>query len=156
MLQVNDLAPIDIQLTDLEGNKTTLKEFLNKKYLVVYFYPKDDTPGCTTEACELRDYNQDIEQLGARIIGISKDSAKSHNKFKSKYNLNFELLSDESHNLQEAFGVWQQKKFMGRTYMGTVRSTFILDNTGKIIKVWEQVKPEGHAKEVYEFLSAIS
>lgn len=156
MLQVNDLAPIDIQLTDLEGNKTTLKEFLNKKYLVVYFYPKDDTPGCTTEACELRDYNQDIEKLGARIIGISKDSAKSHNKFKSKYNLNFELLSDESHNLQEAFGVWQQKKFMGRTYMGTVRSTFILDNTGKIIKVWEQVKPEGHAKEVYEFLSAIS
>jgi len=156
MLQVNDLAPIDIQLTDLEGNKTTLKEFLNKKYLVVYFYPKDDTPGCTTEACELRDYNQDIEKLGARIIGISKDSAKSHNKFKSKYNLNFELLSDESHNLQEAFGVWQQKKFMGKTYMGTVRSTFILDNTGKIIKVWEEVKPQGHAKEVYEFLSAIS
>lgn len=155
MLQVNDLAPIDIPLTNLEGNKTTLKEFLNKKYLVVYFYPKDDTPGCTTEACELRDYNQDIEKLGARIIGISKDSPKSHNKFKSKYNLNFELLSDESHNLQEAFGIWQQKKFMGKTYMGTVRSTFILDNTGKIIKVWEQVKPQGHAKEVYEFLSTI-
>jgi peroxiredoxin Q/BCP len=155
MLQVNDLAPIDIPLTNLEGNKTTLKEFLNKKYLVVYFYPKDDTPGCTTEACELRDYNQDIEKLGARIIGISKDSPKSHNKFKSKYNLNFELLSDESHNLQEAFGIWQQKKFMGKTYMGTVRSTFILDNTGKIIKVWEEVKPQGHAKEVYEFLSTI-
>ena len=121
-------------------------------YVVLYFYPKDNTPGCTKEACEFRDAEAEMKKLGARVIGVSKDSPKSHQNFADKYNLNFELWSDQDHQLIEAFGAWVQKKKFGKTYMGIARSTFILDPEGKIIKVWENVKPEGHAQEVLEFL----
>lgn len=155
MLKVGDTAPINTNLISASGEEVTLKSFLNDKYLLVYFYPKDDTPACTTEACELRDFNNDIKALGTVIVGISKDNTKSHNKFKKKFNLNFELLSDEDHKLQEEFGVWQLKKFMRKEFMGTLRTTFLLNNKGKILKVWENVKAEGHAKEVYEYIKEL-
>ena len=138
---------LDVRLVNLEGSEVSLKEYL-KGYTLLYFYPKDDTPGCTTEACSFRDINSEILALGVNIIGISKDSIKSHLKFKEKYKLNFELLSDPEHKLQEALGVWQEKSFMGRKYMGTQRMSFILDAKGKIIKKYEKVNPKTHAQEV--------
>lgn len=152
MLQPTDKAPMDILVKDIDGNEISLSKLATTQYLLIYFYPKDDTPGCTTEACELRDFNEDIKKLGVTVLGVSKDSVKSHNKFKTKHSLNFDLLSDEDHKLQEAFGVWQLKKFMGKEYMGTARTTFLLDKDGTVVKVWENVKPEGHAKAVYEYI----
>lgn len=151
MLKVGDEAPIEIQLVDKEGKNVSLKDFLGQ-YIVLYFYPKDDTPGCTIEACEFRDFNEQIENIGAKIIGISKDNLRSHKKFVGKFSLNFTLLSDESTELQKAFGVWIEKSMFGKKYMGTQRSTFIIDPKGEIIQVWENVNPEGHAKEVYDIL----
>jgi thioredoxin-dependent peroxiredoxin len=154
MLKENDSVPTNITLKDINDRSVTLEQFLGK-YLVIYFYPKDDTPGCTVEACQFRDFNNDIKDLGAKVIGISKDKVKSHSKFINKYSLNFTLLSDENHELQDAFGVWGEKKMMGRTFMGTRRMTFLADPKGKIIKIWENVKAEGHAKEVYEFIKGL-
>lgn len=151
MLKIGDDIPSTIKVLNDEGESITLQQFLGK-YLVLYFYPKDDTPACTTEACELRDFNKDITALGASIVGVSKDSIKSHVKFKQKHSLTFPLLSDESTELQQAFGVWAEKKFMGRTYMGTLRTTFLIDKKGKVIHVWEDVSAKGHGKEVYERL----
>jgi thioredoxin-dependent peroxiredoxin len=155
MLKTGEKIPLDIPVLNESGTEVTLKDFLQKQYLVIYFYPKDDTPGCTTEACELRDYNSKILELDTQIVGVSKDSVKSHNKFKTKHKLNFDLLSDENLKLQEAFGVWQLKKFMGREYMGTLRTTFLIDKNGKIIEVWENVKPLGHAKQIYDFIKSL-
>lgn len=152
MLKIGDKIPVDISILDSQGNETNLRKYLGKP-LVIYFYPKDDTPGCTTEACEFRDFNSEIEKLGAKVIGISKDKPRSHTKFVEKYKLNFDILSDENHLLQDAFGVWMPKKFMGREFLGTVRSTFITDSSGVITHVWESVKAEGHAKEVFDVLS---
>lgn len=151
MLKIGDKAPLDIELESTTGTNQTLKDYLGA-YLVIYFYPKDDTPGCTTEACELRDFNSDIQQLGANILGISKDTIRKHKKFIEKFSLPFPLLSDPEAKLMQAFGTWQEKKFMGRTYMGTLRSTFIIDPKGKIAHVWEEVKPLGHGKEVLQTL----
>ncbi|WKZ30044.1 MAG: thioredoxin-dependent thiol peroxidase [Candidatus Dojkabacteria bacterium] len=149
MIKVGETIPLNIEVLNEKEDKVTLKEFLGK-YLVLYFYPKDDTPGCTTEACELRDFNKDITKLGATIVGISKDKIKSHLKFKEKYNLPFPLLSDESTQLQQAFGIWAEKKFMGRTYMGTLRTTYLVDPEGKVVHIWENVNPKGHGQEVFE------
>ena len=154
MLQIGDKIPLNIKILDINNNDVTLDKFQGK-YLVIYFYPKDNTPGCTTEACEFRDYNKDIEALGVEVIGISKDSPKSHRKFIEGHKLNFTLFSDENHKLQEAFGVWTEKKFLGKTYMGTQRSTFIIDPEGEVLKVWPEVKPLGHAQDVYESLKEI-
>ena len=153
MLTTGDKAPLKTVIKDSEGNPVSLSERLGKP-VVLYFYPKDDTPGCTKEACSFRDWNTDIQKLGVQIIGISKDSPKSHQKFAQKYHLNFELWSDEEHKLMEAFGTWQEKKFIGRKYMGTTRSTFVLDAQGNILKVWEKVNPLEHGQEVYEFLKS--
>lgn len=151
MLKTGQIAPLDVKVKDETGNDVSLSNFLDKyKYLVIYFYPKDDTPGCTTEACEFRDYNAEMEKLGAKIIGVSSDNTKSHNKFRDKHKLNFTLLSDPDHNLLQAFGVWGQKSMFGKLYMGILRTTFLIDPQGKIIHIWEKVKPEGHAEEVYE------
>ena len=147
MLQVGDKLPTDIELIDHNGQAVTLAEFLGK-YLVIYFYPEDDTPGCTVEACEFRDFNDEIRKLGAEIIGISQDDTDSHEKFKEKYKLNFRLLSDPQHIFQEAVGVWVEKNMFGNKYMGTQRTTFLVDPKGEIVHVWEKVKPEGHALEV--------
>lgn len=156
MLKVGDLAPMDVKVKNLQDKDATLSDYALTDYLLVYFYPKDDTPGCTTQACDLRDYNKDIMGLGVTIVGVSKDGVKSHNKFKEKHSLNFELLSDEEHRLMEAFGTWQEKKFMGKAYMGTSRSTFLLDKQGKVLYVWESAKPLGHGKDVYQVVKGLS
>lgn len=155
MLNINDKAPLDISLVDQDGNAHSLRDFLGK-FIVVYFYPKDATPGCTIEACSFRDFNEQIKALGAEVIGVSKDNVQSHKKFIEKEKLNFLLLSDPDTELQQAFGTWVEKKMFGKTYMGTSRSTFIIDPTGMIVKVWNKIKPEDHAKEVYEELQKLS
>ncbi len=132
---------------DETGTVRSLDEFRGK-YVVLYFYPKDDTPGCTTEACNFRDDYSAYEKAGVVILGVSPDSPKSHAKFKQKHNLPFSLLADENHAICEAYGVWGQKKFMGREYMGVLRTTFLIDPEGKIVKVFEDVKPADHSAEV--------
>lgn len=137
------LFPIELGISD-------------SKYSVIYFYPKDNTPGCTIEACEFRDFNQDISKLGIKVVGVSTDSPKSHDKFVEKFKLNFPLVSDEDKMIVSDFGVWAEKSMMGRKYMGILRTTFLINSTGEIVHVWENVKPNGHAKEVYEFLRSVS
>jgi thioredoxin-dependent peroxiredoxin len=129
------------------GGTVSLKDFKGK-YLVLYFYPKDDTPGCTKEACGFRDAYRDFEKAGAVVLGVSTDSVKKHDKFVEKFQLPFPLLADEDKSIVEAYGVWGKKKFMGREYMGTNRVTFLIDPKGKIKKIWPTVKPEEHAAEV--------
>lgn len=148
--------PLDIDVLNNQNQTITLRSYLSWKsivgdkprFLVLYFYPKDNTSGCTIEACEFRDATTDLVKSGAIVLGVSADSVASHQKFASKHNLPFELLSDPEHKLLDAFGVWGEKKFMGKLFMGITRSTFLLDNNGKIIKIWQKVKPVGHAAEV--------
>jgi len=128
-----------------------LKKYLNKP-LVLYFYPKDNTFGCTAEAKNFRKLKRDFNDFGIQIIGISKDSVESHLEFKRKHELNFELLSDPKHKLQEAFGVWQEKRMLGRSYMSTVRSTFLIDKEGEIVKHWVRIQPKDHPKIVLRFV----
>ena len=146
MIQEGDLAPtftlpaddgVDISLEDLRG-----------KSVILYFYPKDDTSGCTTEACEFRDTLPRIEEGGAMVLGVSPDPVASHKKFKEKYDLNFPLLADEDHAVAEAYGVWKEKSMYGRKYWGVERSTFLIDPDGKVKKAWRRVKPKGHAEAV--------
>lgn len=152
MLSVGTTAPLDITVQDEAGKPISLRS-LTGQYAVVYFYPKDDTPGCTTEACNFRDALTEFDKRGVAVIGISKDSVASHEKFKNKYQLNFPLWSDPEHVLLSAFGVWQEKKMMGKTYMGVVRTTFVLDPHGTVVKVWENVNPKHHEQEILEFLA---
>lgn len=153
MLQPTQKAPLDTTLLDENNQNTNLGSLLGK-YVVVYFYPRDNTPGCTKEACSFRDFNADIQKLGAVVIGVSKDNHESHQKFTEKFDLSFSLWSDPDHKLMKAFGVWQEKKFMGKTYMGTTRSTFVINPKGKIIRVWEKVKPADHAQDVLKYLQS--
>ncbi len=152
MLKVGDKAPAFTLAADGEA-KVSLKDFKGKK-VVLYFYPKDDTSGCTTEACEFRDRWSDVKKSGAVVLGVSPDSAASHDKFKAKYKLPFTLLADPGHEVAEAFGVWGEKSMYGRKYMGILRSTFIIDETGRIATVFAKVKPQGHAAEVLAALRA--
>jgi len=138
-------------LEDNDGNSVSLKDFAGKK-VVVYFYPKDDTPGCTKEACSFRDNYDAILAKGAVVIGISADSVKSHSGFKKKYDLPFHLLSDPQKSVIQLFGAWGEKSMYGKTYEGILRSTFILDETGKVIKVYPKVKPAEHAEEILKEL----
>jgi peroxiredoxin Q/BCP len=131
-------------LPDQDGNDTTLDQF-KVKWVVLYFYPKDDTPGCTTEACSLRDARDDIAQLGAEIIGISKDDPSSHEKFKTKYLLNFTLLSDKTGDVIESYGAWGPKMFGN---VGILRKTFLIDPEGVVRKVYGRVTPEGHGEQI--------
>jgi len=137
----------EFKLTDQEGNLRALSDFSGQT-IVVYFYPKDDTPGCTKEACSFRDAYQDFKDAGVEIIGISPDSEKSHTKFMNKYELPFILLSDPDHKTCEAYGVWGLKKYMGREYEGVYRTTFIIGPEGEIKRVFENVKPSDHSQEV--------
>jgi len=137
----------DFQLPDENGSLRTLLEFQGKR-VVLYFYPKDDTPGCTTEACEFRDAYADYEKAGVVILGVSPDAPKSHTKFKEKFNLPFPLLADNDHTVCLAYGVWGRKTYMGREYDGVFRTTFLIGSDGTILKVFEGVKPAGHAAEV--------
>ena len=141
-------------LEDQNGKLHTLNDYLGK-WLVVYFYPKDGTPGCTVEACSFRDGRDMLKALGAEIVGISKDSVKSHDKFVNKHSLNFTLLSDQTTDTIQAFGSWKQKKFMGREYMGISRDTYIINPEGKIVKKYEGVNPIKHFEEVYKDLKEL-
>jgi peroxiredoxin Q/BCP len=146
MVKEGTAAPA-FKTTDANGETVNLKDFRGKK-VALYFYPKDDTPGCTKEACSFRDAFSRFKKQGITILGVSPDSEKSHQKFASKYKLPFTLLADTDHSIADAYGVYGEKKFMGRTYMGIRRTTFLIDEKGKIKKVFEKVKPEDHADEV--------
>lgn len=145
-LNIGDTAP-EFSLHDQEEKTHTLKASRGS-WVLLYFYPKDDTPGCTTEACTLRDHWKELSDLGVQVFGVSTDSVKSHGKFATKFHLPFPLLADTDKNVVEAYGVWAKKKFMGREYMGTMRTSFLIDPKGKIAKIYESVKPAEHAEEV--------
>jgi len=145
-LEVGDKAP-DFKLNDQNGKEHSLSDYLGKQILL-YFYPKDDTPGCTKEACEIRDNFSAFEKLGMIILGVGVDSVKSHEKFSKKYKLPFLLLSDDEKKVVKMYDVWGKKKFMGKEYEGVKRTSFLIDAEGKIEKIYEEVKPAEHAKEV--------
>ena len=145
-----DPAP-DFTLTSDSGEAVSLSG-LRGKQVVLYFYPKDDTPGCTTQACGIRDVYGEFQKEGAVVLGVSPDDEKSHVKFKEKYELPFTLLADTDHAVSEEYGVWGEKKYMGRTYMGVDRSTFVIDADGNVKRVMHKVKPDSHADEVLETL----
>jgi thioredoxin-dependent peroxiredoxin len=148
MLKEGDKAPA-FSTTDADGKKVNLKDFKGQK-VVLYFYPKDDTPGCTKEACSFRDDFATFKKRGINVLGVSPDTEASHKKFAQKFKLPFTLLADHEHKIADAYGTYGQKKFMGRTYMGILRTTFLIDEKGKIKKVFEKVKPDEHAREVLE------
>ena len=149
-LKVGDRAP-EFSLSSTDGTTISLKDLRGKK-VVLYFYPKDDTPGCTKEACSFRDNLTRVRRKGAEVLGVSADSVKSHQKFSQKYDLPFPLLSDENKEVLNAYGVWKQKSFLGKKYMGIERTTFIIDENGKIAHIFPKVKVVGHTEEVLEKL----
>ena len=152
MIEEGKPAP-DFELTSDEGERVRLSE-LRGRPVVLYFYPKDDTPGCTTQACGIRDQWGDFEQRGAIVLGVSPDAETSHVRFKEKYGLPFTLLADTDHRVAEDYGVWVEKKNYGKTYMGIERSTFVIDADGGVAKVMRRVKPDSHADDVLAVLTA--
>ena len=150
MVEEGGTAP-DFELEGDGGESVRLSD-LRGKQVVVYFYPKDDTPGCTTQACGIRDAWAEFERVGAVVLGISPDNAASHDKFKEKYSLPFTLLADEGHKVADAYGVWGEKKYMGRTYEGVTRSTFVIAEDGTVKKAIRKVKPATHADDVLAVL----
>jgi thioredoxin-dependent peroxiredoxin len=149
-LKEGDVAP-KFTIATSGGGKISLADFKGKN-VILYFYPKDDTPGCTKEACAFRDNFAEFKKRGAIVLGVSPDSVKSHDKFVEKFKLPFTLLADEDKKIVEAYGVWGEKSFMGRKYMGTHRVTFLVDGDGRIKKIWPLVKPDEHAKEILAIL----
>ena len=139
-LKISDLAPDFTAMTDA-GTPMTLSALRGKR-VVIYFYPKDDTPGCTTQACGFRDHYLDIQERNAVVLGISPDSVKSHQKFKTKFNLPFTLVADEDHAIAQAYGVWDEKSMYGKKYMGIVRSHLVIDEAGKVVDTQYNIKPE--------------
>ena len=154
MIKENTKAP-DFTLPSTNGENQKLKDLLGK-YVVIYFYPKDDTPGCTIETNDFNKLLPKFKKLNCEIFGISKDSIKSHDKFREKFKIKFDLLSDEEIKVLKKYKVWGKKKFMGREFMGIIRSTFLIDKKGKIIKIWDNVKVKDHAKEVLETLKSLN
>jgi len=152
MVEKGSLAP-DFTLPSDTGSEITLSSFRGRR-VVLYFYPKDDTPGCTTQACELRDALPRFEGVNAVVLGISPDSVASHRTFKEKHGLNYLLLADEDHAVAEAYGVWVKKSMYGRKYMGIERSTFLIAEDGNVLEAWRKVKPAGHAQLVGRALGA--
>jgi peroxiredoxin Q/BCP len=146
MLKEGDKAP-DFELPADDGSTVKLSDFRGKK-VVLYFYPRDNTPGCNKEACSFRDANNQIMEKGAVVVGVSADDARSHQKFRLQFGLPFYLLSDEKHHVLEAYAAWGGKNFMGKITMGIIRSTFIIDENGIIMKSFPKVNPEGHAQEI--------
>jgi len=135
-----------------DTGETVRLESLRGRKVVLYFYPKDDTPGCTVEACEFRDNWKAVQKTGAALFGVSPDQVASHQKFKKKFDLPFPLLADPDHAVAEQYGAWGEKSFLGKKYLGILRSTFIIDEQGKVARIFEKVKPKGHAAEVLEAL----
>ena len=152
-MKENSKAP-SFSLPSTSNNKYSLGDSLGK-YIVLYFYPKDDTPGCTIETNDFNKLLPKFKKLNCEILGISKDNLKSHDKFRDKYKIKFDLLADEEIKVLKKYKVWAKKKFMGREFMGIVRTTFLIDKKGKIIKIWNNVKVKDHAKEVLETLQNI-
>ena len=146
-LKVGDPAP-DFAAPSQTGDTVSLTQFRGKQAVVLYFYPKDDTPGCTREACAFRDEWSALQRAGVAVLGVSTDPVKSHAKFAEKYHLPFPLLADEDRKIVTAYGVWGEKTFMGRKYQGTHRVTFLIGKDGRIRHIWDKVKPEAHAAEV--------
>lgn len=146
-LKQGDKAP-DFTLPDQDGDMVSLSGFLGKKQVVLYFYPRDNTPGCTKEACSFRDAHPGFEKADTVILGVSGDSAKSHKSFIEKYNLNFPLLSDTDHSVADAYGAWGEKKRGGKTYMGMIRKTFVINKDGLIDHAFHKVKADGHGQQV--------
>ncbi len=142
----------DFEMLDDSGAPRKLSDFRGK-YVVLYFYPKDDTPGCTKEACNFRDDYSAYEKAGVVILGVSPDSVKSHAKFKQKYSLPFPLLADEGHKVCDLYGVWGPKKFMGKSYEGVLRTTFLISPAGEVIRVFEDVRPAEHSVEILSALN---
>ena len=152
-LKINSKAPIfEIPATSID--KYSLKYSIGK-YIVLYFYPKDNTPGCTIETNDFNKLLSKFKKLDCEVYGISKDSLNSHDKFRDKYNIKFDLLSDTDLKVLKKYKVWGKKKFMGREFMGIIRSTYLIDKKGKIIKIWDNVKVKNHAKDVLETLNSI-
>ena len=152
-VQVGRKAP-DFTLTDDSGNKVKLSR-LRGKPVVLYFYPRDDTPGCTTQACNFRDANAKLAKAGATVLGVSPDTLQSHVKFRDKFDLNFPLLADPDHKVAEKYGAWREKTRFGKTAMGIQRSTFIIDADGVVQKMWKSVKPDGHDEQVLGALAEL-
>lgn len=150
--QIGELAP-DFELLDQEGKAHKLLDYRGTP-VVLYFYPKDNTPGCTAQACSFRDSFAEYRQKGIVVLGVSKDSSKSHTKFQEKYSLPFTLLADTETEVAQAYGVWVKKKMMGREYMGMERTTFVIDKEGKLIHIMEKVKPQNHAADVLALLES--
>ncbi len=134
------------------GDRVSLKKFLGKSKVVLYFYPKDDTPGCTAEACGFRDHAEVFKKAGVTVLGVSPDGPQSHAKFAQKYGLTFPILSDEDKSVSKAYGVWKKKTLYGRTYMGIERSTFVIDERGRIVRAFRKVKVSGHTQDVLDAL----
>ena len=153
-LKINSKAP-SFKIPATSFGKYSLKDSIGK-YVVLYFYPKDDTPGCTIETIDFNKLLSKFKKLDCEVYGISKDSIKSHQKFKNKYKIKFDLLADEEVKVLKKYKVWGKKKFMGREFMGTIRTTFLIDKTGKILKVWNNVKVKGHVERVLDFVKKIN
>ena len=152
-MKVNSKAPF-FKLPSTSKKDYSLKDSIGK-YVVIYFYPKDDTPGCTIETNDFNKLLPKFKKLNCEVLGVSKDSLKSHEKFREKYKIKFNLLADEEIKVLKKYKVWGKKKFMGREFMGIIRTTYLIDKKGKIIKVWDNVKVKNHAKEVLETLQSI-
>ena len=150
MLSENQPAP-EFELATDTGKKVKLSDFRGRK-VVLYFYPKDDTPGCTTQACDLRDRIEEIDAKGAVVLGVSPDDVASHQKFKEKFGLNFTLLADTDHSVAEAYGVWKEKNLYGKKSMGVERTSFIIDEDGNIAKILPRVKPAEHVGQILELV----
>ena len=152
-VHIGEKAP-EFQLANQNGEKVSLTDFLGK-HVVLYFYPKDMTPGCTTEACDFRDHHEQFENLNAVIIGVSPDPAERHVKFIEKHGLPFVLLADENHEVAELYDVWKLKKNFGKEYMGIERSTFVINKEGILVKEWRKVKVKDHVEEALEFVRSL-
>lgn len=156
MEKLEGMQAPQFSLRDENGEIVSLRDFEGKKYVILYFYPKDATPGCTTQACDFRDAHQSFSDLNAVILGVSPDNETSHQKFIEKQGLPFSLLVDENHEAAEAYGVWKLKKMFGKEYMGIERSTFLIDPTGTVVKEWRKVKVKGHIEEALATLEQLT
>ncbi len=152
MIEKGSPAP-DFTLASDQGDDVTLSSLRGKK-VVLYFYPKDDTPGCTIQACDFRDALPRFEGLNAIVLGVSPDSVESHRKFREKFDLNFPLLADRDHSVSEAYGVWKEKSMYGKKFMGIERSTFLIDEDGTVAEAWRKVRPKGHAEMLRELVES--
>ena len=153
-LKIGSEAPA-FSARDQNGNKVSLKDFKGKNHIVLYFYPKAMTPGCTVQACGLRDSKKELAELGAVALGLSPDPVSRLKKFENKEDLNFRLLSDEGHEIADKYGIWGLKKFMGREFMGIIRTTFVIDNKGKLIHIMDKVRTKTHHDDVIKILKAL-